>query len=378
MKILHIAESIRGGIATQMIGLWTHQASAHGVRNVRLAVPESHASDLVDVADASIRVFPAVARTPGGALRHLRTVATIVRSETPDVVHVHSAIAGVVVRTLKLMGACPAPVVYCPHGWAVDRAGTALARRLYQAVERALAPWTAAIICISKHDYRHARRSGIARGRLRLVYNGLPSAANIVSDAGHRDRHASAARPLQIAFAGRIDRQKGFDILTRALTRVTRPVHLTVIGDTVLDGHGHDAVRKVPHPVTHLGWLAPAGVADALNRADVVVVPSRWEGFGLVAAEALRDGTPVIATRRGGLPEVVAHDVTGWLVDSPDPAEIAEAIEQLDRDRLTAWRAHARNRFNRYFTAEAMAARTMDIYAEVTATHDCQPRGDHG
>ena len=367
MKILHVAESIRGGIATQMIGHWTHQAAVYGVSNVRLVVPESHVPDLTGVAATSIRGFPPASRTPAGALRHLRTLAAIVRAEAPDVVHAHSAIAGVVVRALKIVGACPAPIVYCPHGWAFDRASSGTARRLYRAVEAGLAPWTAAIICISKHDYRHARECGIGRRRLRLVYNGLPRAPASVPPTPAVGRDDRDADPLRLAFAGRIDRQKGFDILTDALKRVTRPVHLTVIGDAVLDGHGHDAANDLPHPVARMGWLEPPAVAEALAKAEVVVVPSRWEGFGLVAAEALREGTPVIATRRGGLPEVVAHNVTGWLVDAPDPAALARAIERLDRASLGSWRAGTRARFARYFTAEAMAARTMTVYDEVTA-----------
>jgi glycosyltransferase involved in cell wall biosynthesis len=366
MKVLHIAESIRGGIATQLIGLWTHQAAAYGPENVRLAVPAAHAGDLTGVDEASVRAFRAGPRRLAGTFRHGRTVAAMIRDEAPDIVHAHSAIAGAVVRTLKVLGACPAPVVYCPHGWAFDRASGAPARLLYRAIEAGLAPFTAAIICISKHDYRHARDSGIARRRLRLVYNGLPAPPRDATDTGRAERGAAAdASPLRLAFAGRIDRQKGFDILTEALTQVRRPVHLTVVGDPVLDGHGHDAAPNAPHTVEHLGWLAPAEVAETLARSDVVIVPSRWEGFGLVAAEALRDGTPVIATRRGGLPEVVAHEVTGALVDDPDPHALATTIERLDRDRLARWRANTRPRFARHFTAEAMASRTMAVYADV-------------
>jgi glycosyltransferase involved in cell wall biosynthesis len=364
MKVLHVAESIRGGIATQLISLWTHQCAQYGVKNVRLVIPRAHVDDLSGVADASIRALPDVPRGIRGARRHYREIADVLRAETPDIVHAHSAIAGLVVRVLKVFGACPAPIIYCPHGWAFDRAGTKVERLFYRMVEAMLAPFTAAILCISKHEYRHARQSGIARKRLRLVYNGLPSSPGSArGDASPREWN-----PLCLVFVGRLDRQKGFDILIAALKQVTRPVHLTVIGDRVLDGYGETSAQDVPHPVFHKGWLNPTSVADAIGNAELVAVPSRWEGFGLVAAEALRDGTPVIATRRGGLPEVVAHGVTGWLVDQPDPTALAQAIQSVDRTTLAAWGENARNRFIRHFHAETMGRRTMAIYDEVKVT----------
>ncbi len=370
MKVLHVAESIKGGIATQLIAHWHHQAGVYGPANVRLAVPEAHASDLDGVDAASIRALPAIPRGLAGVIRHLRAVHASVRDEAPDLVHAHSAFAGAATRLLKLVGLCAAPIVYCPHGWAFDRTRGAATRILYRLVEAALAPCSAAIVCISKHDYRHGRRTGIARKRLYLIYNGLPTALPEATPAAD---HGSTGQGtgLRVAFVGRLDRQKGFDVLQAAVARTTRPVQVVCVGDAVLgDSANEPAAQPASQAITFRGWLPPADVASELRRADIAIVPSRWEGFGLVAAEALREGTPVIATRRGGLPEVVAHDATGEIVAEPDPDALAHTLDRLDAPRLARWRQAARRRFDAYFRADCMARRTMAVYAAVTDAAD--------
>lgn len=368
MKVLHVAESIKGGIATQLIALWHHQAAAYGADNVRLAVPAPHVADLAGVDDASIRALPVAPRGASGIAAHLWAVHAAVREEMPDLVHAHSAFAGGATRLLKAAGLCAPPIVYCPHGWAFDRAPGPVARSLYRVVEAILARWSDAIVCISKHDYRHGRRAGIPRSRLRLVYNGLPVAPEPTAATPSQPEASPPPAVLRIAFVGRLDRQKGFDILQAAVSKMTRPAKVVCVGDAVLGDAADGRVACRDDRIAFRGWLPPAGVAAELRRADVAVVPSRWEGFGLVAAEALREGTPVIATRRGGLPEVVAHDVTGEIVAEPEPQALARTLDNLERTRLTRWQRATQRRFDAYFRGDAMAARTTAIYAALTGT----------
>ena len=83
---------------------------------------------------------------------------------------------------------------------------------------------------------------------------------------------------------------------------------------------------KLTGVVDFVGWVSPEKVPELINTATIVLMPSRWEGFGLVALEAGLMARPVIATCVGGLPEVVAHEETGFLVQSENSRALAEAI----------------------------------------------------
>jgi glycosyltransferase involved in cell wall biosynthesis len=102
----------------------------------------------------------------------------------------------------------------------------------------------------------------------------------------------------------------------------------------------------------------------AMAAADLVVVPSRFEGFGLTALEAMALGRPVVATTAGGLPEVIEHGVSGWLVAPAEPQALAAAISSLlDNAALrTSLGSAAKERANDHFALPAIARRLCDIY----------------
>ncbi len=170
-------------------------------------------------------------------------------------------------------------------------------------------------------------------------------------------------RPV-VGFVGRIEPRKGPLDLVRAapLIRAELPdVRIILVGDDPYDSAPRYAaqVRASAH-VEHIPWV-PDGAA-VMRHLDVLVAPSRQEPFGTVLAEAMAAGTPVVATRVGGLAEVVADGVTGRLVSPGEPAELAAAVLEVlaDRERMgAAARAHARQ-----FGADAYADRVEAILLE--------------
>ena len=163
-------------------------------------------------------------------------------------------------------------------------------------------------------------------------------------------------RPV-VGFVGRIEPRKGVLDLARAAPaiRAARPdVRVVVVGD---DPYRSDpgyvqAVRACPD-VEHHGWVPDA--AGLMRHLAVLVAPSRQEPFGTVLAEAMAVGTPVVATRVGGLAEVVDDGVTGRLVAPGDPAALARAVLEV-LDRRDAMGAAARVHAQR-FGADAYADR---------------------
>lgn len=166
-----------------------------------------------------------------------------------------------------------------------------------------------------------------------------------------------------IGFVGRIEERKGVMDLVEAapLIRAARPdATIVVIGD---DPYGRDdaylrRVKQAPG-VVHLPWTDDAG--GVLRHLDVLVAPSRQEPFGTVISEAMAVGTPVVATRVGGLPEVVDDGVTGVLVEPGEPAVLAEAVVRVlqDHDAMADAAREAAKRFG----ADRYAARVAELIA---------------
>ena len=150
-----------------------------------------------------------------------------------------------------------------------------------------------------------------------------------------------ASRPV-VLFAGRVQPLKGPDVLVRALAVLRasgRPVPtLVVLGGpsgrptAVRELAALAAVSGVSEQLTIRPPVPRPALADWYRAADVVAMPSRSESFGLVAAEAQASGTPVLATRVGGLRSVVADGVSGRLVDGHDPETWADAIAAMLAD----------------------------------------------
>lgn len=170
--------------------------------------------------------------------------------------------------------------------------------------------------------------------------------------------------PLQVVCVGRMYPTKGQDILIRALALLPENVRLVLVGDgpsradyarlamTMGVSHRCDFVGKVPRKEVP-AWLAQAAVA---------VVPSREEAFGLVNVESLAVGTPVVASRVGGIPEIVRDGQEGFLVPPEDPAALSRAIYRLlenpeFRRRISA---NARRRFLEQFEPGQVIKRQAD------------------
>jgi glycosyltransferase involved in cell wall biosynthesis len=174
------------------------------------------------------------------------------------------------------------------------------------------------------------------------------------------DADGGRDRPV-VGFVGRIEPRKGPLDLVRAapLIRAVAPdARIVLVGDDPYDS-APEYARSVQAAtdVEHVAWV-PDGAA-VMRHLDVLVAPSRQEPFGTVLAEAMAAGTPVVATRVGGLAEVVADGVTGRLVAPDRPDELAAAVLEVlaARDRMGA---AARDRAQR-FGADAYADRVEAI-----------------
>ncbi len=180
-------------------------------------------------------------------------------------------------------------------------------------------------------------------GRGSVIRNALPAIVRPVTE--------SPPCPT-LLMLGRVVPQKGFDFGLEAFAAVAkrRPdARLIVAGDGVELPALRERARqlRLESRVSFLGWVRPAEVPALIEDATVVVMPSRYEGFGIVTIEAARCARPVVAFKIAGMPEAIMHDQTGILVPPGDVAAFASAILGLlaDPARASALGARARERF---------------------------------
>jgi glycogen synthase len=158
MKVLHICETAKGGIATYLSELipFLHEGSAP--LSYRLIMPKSHASELDENVQGHIVPFRRSSRITG--LLHL-SIAIIkeLSQNRPDIVHAHSTFAGIIARIICAL--YRVPVVYCPHGWAADMGGGKARTAIYSSIERIMAVLCKKIIAISEWERRRGIEMGI-------------------------------------------------------------------------------------------------------------------------------------------------------------------------------------------------------------------------
>jgi glycosyltransferase involved in cell wall biosynthesis len=250
-------------------------------------------------------------------------------------------------------------IVYCAHGWAWDREASDLQRSLVIRTERLLSHVTDSIVCISEHDNRTAQALGINKRKLVTISNGIAPSV----DAGtHQPGLAPPYRDF--LFVGRFDRQKGVDIFLKTMHRMAGKATGYAIGDSVL---GVARMGDWPDNVLATGWLARSEVSTYMQHVGALVMPSRWEGFGLVALEAMRAGRPVIAARVGGLQDLIVDGVTGFLFEPNSPQALEAAMERALASDLNAMGKAARERFLELYTSDRMNRTVLSLYDSLTA-----------
>ena len=359
LRVAHVTEAPLGGVLSYLQEIICEQARSEDIESVHLLIPEVNARALAGIDDPKV-VVTSFAHKRGSLLGLFRLAATSIRfmRETkPDILHIHSTFAGAIVRPCALLARRRPKIVYCPHGWAFSREGST--RGLAAAVERLLERCTDSIVCISDFERHEAIAVGMPAGKLTVIKNGIRDLEEDQETGATQS--VAAGNRLRILFVGRFDRQKGFDTFLAVMQRLGSEAEGLAVGDYLV-GPAEDR-PEIPDNVTVLGWQPRSEVLGLYRHADLLLVPSRWEGFGLVAVEAMRSRLAVFASRVGGLQEVVLDSVTGRLF-APDLApEIADIVVGTNRATLQEYGVQGRLRFRERFTASRMNRSLLDLYA---------------
>jgi len=271
-------------------------------------------------------------------LLHAARVSRLLRTGGPhfDVVHDHSG-AGPLTAATR-----PAPTVATVHGTTDGELGD-----FYSALGD-----TVGLVAISAFQRRQRPRLNW----IGTVHNGVDPA-----------RFVAAHRPDgPVLWLARFTPDKGPDLAIRACRSAGLP--LVLAGKCIEPDEGcylETTIRPMIGDDVRLLVNPDRGTTrELLTAARCLIMPIRWhEPFGMVMIEAMASGTPVVALRRGSVPEIVQHGATGWICDDPD--ELPAALRRCDELEPSACVAHVRNRFS----ARVMAQGYEDVYRRVIMDH---------
>lgn len=306
--------------------------------------------------------------------RALRELTRRWAASPPDIIHTHSSKAGVVGRVAAVRAKVPS-IVHTVHGWSAHPGMPIGLSYPVTWIERCLAGRTDRLILVSQADRDWAARRRIGReDTYRVVRSGVPLARFARQPGRRQSARASLGLAPGAPVVGSVMRlcpQKDPTCLLQAFATALHTVpdaHLVIVGD----GPSEAEVRRQISRLGLVGSVCLAGnrseVPELLAAFDAFALSSAWEGLPRVAIEAVAAGVPIVATRVGGLSEVVEDGLTGLLVAPHDPTSLGEAMVALLTDRGRAARmAEAGLGAIASFDAALMARDLTSVYEELAS-----------
>jgi glycosyltransferase involved in cell wall biosynthesis len=365
VRVVYVSSLPKGGPVAHLHALAPAVATAGA--DVRVVCAHETVAASFRAAGVDVLVVP---------LRHKRDVVGAWRVKraigVADVVHTQDRRAGLLVRPLARAGGATAVHTY--HGLPEELGirvgrddGAPFAQGQPSALRRAwlLHGYMRIEILLSRFGAAVAPSSALARfliehgmqpARLHVIPHGID-----MEPAQARERQGHGG-PTVVGVASNLEHEKGVDVLIEACALAQHPVRLAVLGDGARRAELERLAEERGVDASFAGHVDD--VARRLGEFDVFALPSRAENFPLAVLEAMAAALPVIATRVGGVPEIVLDGETGVLVHPDDPAALAAAVDSLASD-ATARRnlgAAGARRVSEEFTADRMARRTLALY----------------
>jgi len=375
LKVLHVITDTNIGGAGRYLLYLLPQPAFRDV-DIAVACPDGELS--VRLEAAGIRRLNISGRDISFSPRLTRELAALVKAEKPDIVHTHGSLSGRIAARMRKI-----PVVYTKHGQVrtPDRRGIAssqagpFTRLVNRVATRVLAD---RVIAVSDRVRKELEDSGIQPSMITVIPNGIDLSpyrqkAKRTSKAKAADADAQGKRSFLIGTVARLSPEKGIDTLLDAAKIVVTSypsARFVIAGTGPLERELAQKVRdlRLENCVRMVGFVD--NVPGLFSGLDLYVLPSDTEGIPLALLEAMAAGLPVVATRVGGVPEVVVDGVTGFLVPPRQPKALAQAIVRLlvDPDLAKSMGASGRERAESMFDARVTAERTVQVYRDVLAS----------
>lgn len=362
VRVLHIlAPGTQGGLE-RVVSMLSARQGRDRVHIAAVLSPDDAVSHpfVTALEREGIPVTPIVA---GGRnyVHEYRSLRAIVERVKPDVVHTHGyrsdVIGGMAGRRQGV------PTVSTVHGFT----GGGLRNRINEAIQRFALRRADAVLAVSRPLVDRLVQAGVRPDRIRFVPNGFVSSETITRKAARR-LLGIRTDALVVGWVGRLSWEKGPDVMLEALALTDSSWSLSMIGDgpelAALDEKA--AALGISERVVWHGSVENAG--SIFPAFDSFVLSSRTEGTPIALFEAMNAKVPIVATRVGGVPDVVTGE-HALLVLPEHPAAIAQSLAEITRDKGAAVlrSERARERLAGEYSAEAWARTVDEVYRSVTS-----------
>ncbi len=305
---------------------------------------------------------------PAGMLR----LAKFLKSKKVDIFHAHLYEPSIVGLWAAMLARVPYRVMTRHHSDYLTR----MNKNLHVKLDKMCTRLSHRVIAVSEHTKEHLiETEGAPKEKIVVVLNGIDfDRAKISSpDAVQKIREEfDALNSHLLLIAARFHPEKGyfhlFDALPILKEKVKKSFKLLIGGRGQFEKEFRDYVTKIncDDVVRFMGFRKD--IADLMSAADLFVLPSLAESFGLVLTESIYLGTPVVASRVGGIPEIVEDGVDGILVPPANHEALADAIADLlnNEEKRKALSGNGRDKIAEKFQFKDMVRNYEDVYKELT------------
>lgn len=362
MKVVHFAEYASGGVATYIKNLVDSQIKNVSISEIIIFCSKSN-SDLgtLKFQSEKVKIIPYSYKRGIRGIFKILNMKKAIMANQPDVIHIHSTFAGLV-RFSFMFSRSKNKILYCAHGWSFDKETSKINLFLYKLVEKFLANFCYKIINISNHDNRSA--NFINSSKMITIRNSIP-------DLNIKAVHILAKnKNRRILFVGRLDFQKGVDILLNVVNKYfqRKNIQLIVVGESLLENE-KNIEQKNTESIKFVGKKSQSEVFNLLSETDALIMPSRWEGFGLTALEAMREAKMVISSNAGALPELIINNYNGLLFDKDSEQSLYKALNAfllMSDKNILEFGVRGRHKYLTDFNYNKMLNDFNKLYLEVT------------
>ncbi len=306
--------------------------------------------------------------SPVKAIKNLLTIKQICQQEQPAVLHVNSSVAGGIGALAGRLAGVPM-IIFTAHGWAFNEDRSYLVRKLLKCfhwITVLLAHQTIAVSATTKSQmnwpFAQQKIQVIHNGRTLNCHSSEAATKALINTLPHL---ANTGASLHSVTIGELHPIKRHDVVIKAIAKARSNgvlIHHTIIGE----GSERAALEALVIQLQMTEYIHFAGAIDEaaqyLKAFDVFILASDSEAFGLVVLEARLAGLPVIATKVGGISEIIIHNENGCLVNPGDVDSIARTLTELQTDRTLFDRLSIPQGEAEKFSFEHMLQATTALY----------------
>jgi glycosyltransferase involved in cell wall biosynthesis len=363
VRILHVLAPAREGGLERVVAMLS-EGQGRDRAHVAAVVTPDDANEhpfINSLEAAGIPVTPIVVGSRG-YLREYQLLGALIDRLRPEIVHTHGyrpdVIGGMVARARHVHA------VSTVHGFT----GGGRRNRFNERVQLFALRRADAVLAVSRPLVDRLARAGVPLEKVRWIPNGFAPPKHVLTRAASRQALGIPDAALVVGWVGRLSREKGADVMLAALSESEPSWRLSIVGE----GGERDQLKEQAAELgvgDRITWHGSVPNAGALMPAfDAFVLSSRTEGTPIALLEAMYAGVPIVATEVGGVPDVI-HSEHALLVPSEQPAAIAAALSELERDPSASKRRseRARERVLHDFSAEAWIEAVDDVYRTIDA-----------